>query len=43
MTTTPDPENVTPALDDVTNGDDFAGEPVEAEHDLDVSTFDEES
>lgn len=32
-----------PALDDVADADQHAGDPVPAEHDLDVSTFDEET
>lgn len=31
-----------PALDDVADADENAGDPVEAEHDLDVTTFSEE-
>lgn len=31
-----------PALDDVTDADQYAGDPVAPEHDLDVSTFSEE-
>lgn len=31
-----------PALDDVTDGDEHAGEVVEPEHDLDVTAFAEE-
>lgn len=33
----------TPALDDVADADEFAGEPVEPDHDLDLADFDEES
>lgn len=32
-----------PALDDVTDGDEHAGELVDAEHDLDLTRFAEES
>lgn len=35
--------NAAPALDDVADADEQAGDPVEAEHDLDVSTFTEET
>lgn len=40
---TTQPQDLPAALDDVADGDEHAGDPVEAEHDLDPSTFEEET